>query len=353
MATSISETFDAVQLRFTTIETSTIPDIGMRVSALESPVLKEFSYKALLTQNGTAVPVSRVLNAGEYDFLSGVVITREGVGITKFTNATAFDKSLIQVIIGETGVSPFIYEIDYSGSPNYFLLTTKTVAGVAADVLLSNTPISISSKVRGFSPNVVAIETNEAGDKIFVEFDKVMNDYFIPLVEGDFLDSLTHTFTIARDTDTTKLVLTPDSPYLVGETINLSYGGNTNLEALDLGLADAFAVDAVNNTPYLMTAITNESGAKVILTFNRPMASVAHPTNIKLTDALAAEIPFTSVNLGASPNDSIEVNLTTPVTGEVVITLNIDGVEGVMTAEDTVVLVSNKAVLNIVPIPES
>jgi len=178
-----------------------------------------------------------------------------------------------------------------------------------------------------------------------------MNDYLFTDIETMFTDGpLAHTFTVAVGSNGTSIELTPDTSYTLADTIPLTYEASIPLESFDLGLAIAFADEPItNNIPYLMSAATNVEGTKIICTFNRPMGNVATPTNVKVNKDGGGTRDFDTINLGATPFDTFEINMTEVITSEDILNITIDGT-GVPTAEGTAVTESTGvAVVNNVP----
>ena len=153
---------------------------------------------------------------------------------------------------------------------------------------------------------------------------------------------LNYTFEVGLGSNGTSLELAMNTDYVVGDSPLLTYAGLVPLESFDLGLALAFTDEYVtNNVPYLMSAETNVEGTKIICTFNRPMGNVATPTNVHVNNTLGGgELSFDTINLGATPFNTFEINMTEPITPTNEMSITIDGVEGVKTEEGTVVLVS-------------
>jgi hypothetical protein len=123
--------------------------------------------------------------------------------------------------------------------------------------------------------------------------------------------------------------------FYFGDIITFSHTSNIIKNIWGGLLPEIIDFPVTNNVPGLMSAETNTDGTKIILTFNRPMGNVDTPANLVFTDADDNVLSFDDVNLGASPNDTIEVNFTTtPLTSDLVIKLNMIA-EGIDTAEGT------------------
>jgi len=298
---------------------------------------KSYSYKALLTQTGVAAPISRVLNQSDGDFIpTPLAFEYSNVGKYAITDFfVSYDLTLTEVVISGFKVGT---TADWQKTGDDLIINTYDATGTLADALLDNTCIEITVRLRGEAPVIMSAETNEAGDVIILQYNKRMNDYLFTGIEGDIVDTiLNYTFTAAVGSNGTSIELTPDTDYVVGDSPLLTYAALVPLESFDLGLAPAFTDEPVtNNVPYLMSAETNVEGTKIICTFNRPMGNVATPTNVKVNKDGGGTAEFDTINLGATPFNTFEINMTETMTPGDVLNITIDGT-GVPTEEGTAV----------------
>lgn len=210
------------------------------------------TYKALLTQVGENAPVARVLNQDEADYLGDIEWVRNDIGqyigeiilnenLTEILHKSSYANNLFELYIDDN--------IDYSGSQRIFIYT-NVEADTPTDGLLYNFPIEIKVRQRGTSPVLLSAETNEAGDKVILTFDKKMSGYGLENVQlsdgmllnmGDFgIQSL-----VAID-NVIELLIDPNVLITSGVEITLQYI-KKSIESLDYGLLQPFENFPVKN----------------------------------------------------------------------------------------------------------
>lgn len=196
---------------------------------------KWLTYKALLTQSGEDAPVARVLNQDEPDYLGDInyLINGDNIESLEF-----FNKDLTIILSGYGNANNYDNNkqsfIDESGHIN--ILNSSF-----AD--LKNYPIEIKVRQRGTAPVLLSAETNEAGDKIILTFDKKINNYGI--LYTDFANANSVENAVLTSDKVIELSIT--TPFVNTDEITLDYTG-TSIESFDYGLFATFEnFPVVNN----------------------------------------------------------------------------------------------------------
>lgn len=221
---------------------------------------KWLTYKALLSQQGENPPVARVLNQDEPDYLGDIEWTREWNGTyhgsNKHYNNSTITSCISQMInpIDNVGYA-FSIESYHANGVEVIISgfdTTTLDTTTSSDNKLLRTPIEIKVRLRGAPPKLLSAETNEAGDKIILTFDKKMSsfmqavalDYF--LLNGDIYGN--YAFIIDEINDNKVRINLSEFDSISHEEYNLLLSTNgAYLESFDYGLLQPFENFPVKN----------------------------------------------------------------------------------------------------------
>lgn len=220
-------------------------------------VPKWLTYKALLTQSGEDAPVARVLNQDEADYIPDITFIVDGIG-SFFTDYFAGIGNLVTVMTGNSDsgiIQSFI------NSDGFIYIKSFDSEFVPSNNVIKNTPIEIKVRQRGAPPKLLSAETNTAGDKVILTFDKKMNmlpandinngggQYNGFAIAGSYLGGL-----LGSGNQKDNVIESMCDPILNGEIITIYYNpaslgdpGNS-VESLDFGLLQPFEnFPVVNN----------------------------------------------------------------------------------------------------------
>ena len=215
-------------------------------------------YEALLTQLGTNAPVARVLNANEKDYLGGLnAILDPDAGATTFNEV--FDLSLSSVLCSSLDSTESQVQMGFNGEGKIYCNSSPIMGEY----------ISIKQRLRGATPKLISAETNTAGDKVTLTFDKKVSDYLsgyimkpdgTSLFEDMFLGTSSQFPDINQDfgqltgfsNDGKSLTFGSDGnqEFFNGAVYTVGYNPSINnnyIESLDLGLLQQFTNFPVTN----------------------------------------------------------------------------------------------------------
>lgn len=200
------------------------------------------TYIALLNAAGDDLPVARVLNQDQPNFLEGVSYEVDVINAHYYIDIEggfAENMTFIQPLFRDEYVLPIVFvdgriRIDQG--------------------ILQNVPIEIAVRQRGTAPVLLSAETNTTGDKVILTFDKKMSGYKLlqAFTDSDFSiitigDGLSQTVAdIIVNNEIVEVVfvdsLLSDTEYGVQLVI-----GGIPVESFDYGLLEAFENFPVKN----------------------------------------------------------------------------------------------------------
>lgn len=275
-------------------------------------VPKWLEWKATFdSSEDTNSPKVRVLNKDEKNYLGDIVWT-------PFPNYYLSDftaDSLTTVFTSTGGNNPQIVHTPISLNEKLLLSGLNIDFGVGAlqeYIYFYNLPISIKQRLRGAPPKLLSAETNAAGDKVILTFDKKMSGY------GIFFDNLDGYLTVedGNGSSITEYVFDNDRTIILSMQSNLSLDSNIIInyylterapfESFDYGLLQPFEnFPVVNNVPappQLVDAYTNEDG-KIELVFSKEMSdnnfnSAFTGYALAVTDSNSSPVPVDTTVLG-------------------------------------------------------
>ena len=193
---------------------------------------KWLTYKALLTQSGEDAPVARVLNQDEPDYLGDIEWQVDE--ITEFVT--------IKSVFNEFNPLMTIPSINNSSDRIVSFIVSGKVYFAGLNQYELNY-VEIKVRKRGTAPVILSAETNEAGNKVILTFDKKMNNYGI--LYTDFIN--TNLVENAELTSDKVIELSLTTPFVNTDEITLDYSG-TSIESFDYGLLEQFeGYPIVNN----------------------------------------------------------------------------------------------------------
>lgn len=255
LSNKINELIDSVAIIEETIE---------NLGEAETTAPKELVYKALITQTGENNPDVRVLNASDPDYFGDIVFIRNGAGFYA-SPEIYLDTSLVQCFVSSLGINVtsnesiilFSYVDDcFRIRTIYLNLTDSEFADL--DNILYHTAIEIRVRQRGEAPQLLSIETNSDGSKLYATFNKAMSNYnFSTLpnaitinINNETVVNSISTVSLSEEDNTVVVFdISAESytPYST-DVFLFSFDASVNWESLDLGLV-AEIVDAavVNN----------------------------------------------------------------------------------------------------------
>lgn len=226
------------------------------------------------------IPSIKILNGDSSNLLKGITTYNINDNVL-ILQGNLIDYRLIQSSL----VTPFVdsSKLDFiridNNNNNYisFWFTTN--------LQVQNFNLEIKQRLRGAPPKLLSAETNTAGDKITLTFDKAMSDYGImdKIVDNDAIQflieengiSITSVESINKEIIFTidGLINHVDS----GLSISINSGA---IESLDFGLypKSQEITTVTNNVPQppfqLVSANINESGSLLTLEFNEDIAEI-------------------------------------------------------------------------------
>lgn len=209
-------------------------------------VPKWLKYEALLTQTGENAPVARVLNQDERDYLGDIVYERVSAGIYK-SILKAYKPNITSATL-QGSLAAKINSVIYNDEDNngFFIQTLQfdTDGFVAFDDAISAAAFSIKQRVRGNPPKLLTAETNIAGDKVILTFDKEMSEYGLANAIVDmgglyFLKNGAVNSAITCTLNKTFVEIGVQETLLFGDLITVKFDSD-GIESRDYGLLQPF-----------------------------------------------------------------------------------------------------------------
>lgn len=221
---------------------------------VDGVVPKWLKYEALLSQSGEDAPVARVLNQDERDYLGDIVYTVPDMPhLYKLTLPFVLENTIVEIgdILNSSNWVPVraIYNIladKYSHELNIHIINGMNEF---ADLIVCDVPISFRKRLRGAPPKLLSAETNTAGNKVILTFNKKMSGYKILQISyalSNNLNDFDYSLTEYKDTQITFIF---DGNFTLGSTDNLmiNYDATNTIESFDYGLLQMFENFPVTN----------------------------------------------------------------------------------------------------------
>ena len=202
------------------------------------------TYKALLTQTEFNIPIARILNQDEEDYLGDVewMFNAEG----QYSTVGLFDASLTIITPPTDQNSSISTIIDEIGKIWITTTDTGTFSGNSVNGILWDTPIEIKVRQRGLTPILLNAETNTAGTTITLTFDKVINNYNLTHALSSFLPSYDGGLTAISCNDK-NIILSIAPPLLYGVSGLISFDAINKVESIDFGLLGVITEFPITN----------------------------------------------------------------------------------------------------------
>lgn len=208
------------------------------------------TYKALMSQNGENAPVARVLNQDEDDYLG------DGVWSTLAPGYFLYENENIKIGLTATNLIDQFPDEDRflcvstegASDGSIYLKLFSRIGESALD--FAEYYIEIKVRQRGTAPVLLSAETNTAGDKVILTFDKKMSGYGL---NDSFLNSGWSTFGFETNgfgflnaiVENNKVIVTISDPVTTSDTqLGIVYDATQIVESFDYGM-----LGEINNFP--------------------------------------------------------------------------------------------------------
>ncbi|MEI6555518.1 MAG: hypothetical protein WCL70_08015 [Paludibacter sp.] len=211
------------------------------------------SYKALVSQDGINVPVIRVLNQDEIDYIgdieSSIELNEDNTKSIILTSDGLFKQGLTLIRVALLDGS---YLNGGGNTPlqQVFRVDDNIIKFIFGNDGCVDYPIEIKVRQRGTAPVLLSAETNEAGDKVILNFDKRMSAYnlinTIASVNSAYNGEIDGSCIFDSFDDKT-IKICPSINISKESSVSLFFDGSVNIESFDYGLLSAFENFPVTN----------------------------------------------------------------------------------------------------------